>query len=183
MPQFYTEISVALLALIPLIVVFAFQPEISKLLKRSQKEIESNITESFSPENKLDDMLIELRRFARDWNRRSPWKTGYRRLIESRQIWLYLDRVSEQAQRIQRKIKPLQSIAINASTLSNLSNVADRMVDLGLEIETTFQTIKLEKESLKADPNKIQKLILDGDKIFADLKPIISELEKLRKKL
>lgn len=138
-----------------------------------------------TPEEKLDDLLFDLRQFIKDWHRRHILYTGYRRLIENRGIWQYQSRMRKQSQRIQGKIKPIQELKIANSekTFDDLGKVADRLVDLGVDIEFSFQSLKLEKQTLKDDPTKLQKLIIEGDKICKDLLPVICDLEKFRKVL
>jgi archaellum component FlaC len=56
-------------------------------------------------------------------------------------------------------------------------------VDLGLEVESTFQTTKAIKWALENEPNRIKRLVSEGDNICNDLITVISQLEKSRKHL
>lgn len=63
-------------------------------------------------------------------------------------------------------------------TLQTLNKIADRMIELGIEIESIFPTVH-------SNPNieTIKKILSDGDTICEDLKTNKEQLEKLRKHL
>jgi hypothetical protein len=133
-------------------------------------------------DSKLDELILEIELFIRKWRTSTFLKTCYRRDIELKGMWGNRGKIREHSRQISKKIRPLQNLHIGGidTTISLLSSITDKMVDLGLEVETTFQSAKKIAEISKSEPNKIKHLISDGDKICHDLNDIISRLEKSR---
>jgi hypothetical protein len=106
----------------------------------------------------------------------------YKRAIEMKTMWKNRQKIREHSKNIRNKIKPLRSLQTQSlkEVLECLESIIDKMVDLGLEVESTFETTKTIKIDLESEPNKINRLILDGDNICRDLTNIVSQLEKLR---
>ncbi|TAK16388.1 MAG: hypothetical protein EPO37_08555 [Nitrosarchaeum sp.] len=189
MVDYITGVAIALTMVLGTLGYFMFKPEIDRKLRKQSLENDNlkyydsqkyEFTNVFQTrENILDNALNEIRRFVKDWGKRVPWDTGYRRLISRKEICRYSDRISLQAQRLQRTIKPIRELKISNSktTIDNFSNVLDELIELGAEIETNCSS------ELKDDSDKLRKMISDGEKIISDFKHVIIELEKLRKKL
>ncbi|MGI0073946.1 MAG: hypothetical protein ACREA3_09055 [Nitrosotalea sp.] len=76
LPSFYTQLAVALLCFIPLIVIFAFQPEISKLIKKSKdSEKEKNIIVKQNPYDE-NAHLQTLNSVYQKLSEKRLWETG-----------------------------------------------------------------------------------------------------------
>lgn len=138
-------------------------------------------------ESRLDELLDEIDSFRKKWNKGIPLLTsGYRYQIIRKTIWSQNPKkIREHSQKLQQKIKSVRQLKpyLEMNMFTSLGNVVDRIAVLGAEVESVFMTVRSEKEALSSDPQKIEKLVADGDKISDELKSFIPQLEKLRKHL
>jgi hypothetical protein len=143
------------------------------------------ITKRKKADDKLDDLLKEIESFISKWRRSAFLKVCYRRDIETKAMWGNRGKISEHSKEISKRIKLLRSLQITdlKLNLEELEKIVDRMVDLGLEVKETFESIQSIEQSLKSEPNKINQLLMEGDSIAKDLIDIIPRLEKLRRDL
>ena len=131
-------------------------------------------------EPNLGDLLKEIEFFIQKWRKSTFLKVCYRREIEMKSMWQNRGKIREHSREIRQRIRPLRRLQGSKPTLDSLENIINRMVDLGLEVESTFETTKTINEALQTEPNRINRLMYEGDRICEDLTNIVSQLEKLR---
>ncbi|MGB6784928.1 MAG: hypothetical protein WBE60_03500 [Nitrosotalea sp.] len=135
--------------------------------------------------SKLEDLIQELDAFRKKWSKRRGWKIGYRSNIQDRNMGKgTIEELREKSRQIQWKIKYFKELEIadSQNVLIPLEQIADRITAFTLEIESTFQD-KYLKEAKKIESEKINRLLLDGDRINGELKLLIQQLESLIRKL
>ena len=131
-------------------------------------------------ESKLDDLIQELDFFIEKWRKSTFGKVCYRKDIEAKAMWQNRGKIREHSREIRKKTKPLRRLQGFKPTLDSLEDIVDKMVDFGLEVESTFETTKTINEALQTEPNRINRLMSEGDRICEDLTNIVSQFEKLR---
>lgn len=133
-------------------------------------------------DEKLLDLIYSLDLFIKKWRNSCVFKVSYRRDIEMQSMWENRGKIREHSRDIRNTIKPLRSLQSpnHKVILDSLESILNRMVDLGLEVESTFETTKTIKRDLESEPNKINRLISEEYNICRDLTNIVSQLEKLR---
>jgi len=137
-----------------------------------------------SSEEKLNNVIQEIKQFIKKWNKGIPLlTTGYRKEILEGAIWLKRpEKILKHSIFIKRRIAQVKELKIKNSSivLNNLTDISNEIAQLGNDVENTVLTQRLEYEALKKDPELFKKFVDTGDKICSDLKQIILELEKLR---
>jgi len=137
-----------------------------------------------SPESKLNDLIKEVKKFIKKWNRGLPLLTvGYRQQILDKSIWNERpEKILRHSIFFKRRIAQVKELKIknSSSILNSLTDISNEIAKLGNDIENTVLTERLEDEALKKDPKIFENFVATGDKICEDLKTIILELETLR---
>jgi hypothetical protein len=145
------------------------------------------LTKNITLEDILDDLINEIELFIKNWERGIPLLTGggYRGEIESKAMWRNRKKIRRHATEIRKKTNSLrnQITGIETDVISQINENLDRMVVFGLEVEEIFELQETIQQSLKLDPNKMERLVSEGDSITQEFKRHIAGLEKLRRHL
>ncbi len=159
------------------------QPESKSESLTEKQDSVSNLEQT--PKFKLKDLINEIDLFVNRWKRRYVGKTGYGQQIILRSITGdECNKIRDHSWEIQTKIKPVRDLRIENSdnVLNSLGEIADRMAELGVNVENTFQ-FKLMKQVDKIEQSAIDNLLSEGDKICDDLKSVTKQLVQLGKYL
>lgn len=127
-----------------------------------------------------DGVAREIEDFITKWRERAGFYAGYRRSIETRLMLPQREKVKEHSKGIRRKINYLRGFRGSKPILDSLVAIADKMLELGQEIESTFPRKMVSSELSKIEQSKLDSLISKGDNICIELINIELQLEKLR---
>lgn len=188
--DYATQLAVGISLAIFGVLYWTFKDDIDRIIGKTSKQnsgfieledgnqLEGN---SKDKEERLNDLLKEVDNFILEWKRRLGFKIGYKRQIETKEIYKDIKNFPKHAKMLQHGIRSMDNIPNDnlTLTLQKLTIQVNEIIQLGSDLETAFRFLQL-KEAKKIPNEKVTELIKKGDQICTDLREIRTDLQKLR---
>jgi hypothetical protein len=133
---------------------------------------------------KFNDAIAATNSFTRRWRNEKFPNPSYRRQIEIQTFDGRKEEIRHHVSEIQRAMKPLQDLKVKPrglkSTLKSATSTLDRMILLGKETESIFQTVRGMKLIFRLQPDKALILMTEGDSICDEWDEIDKNLQRFR---